>query len=212
MSIGKLYGPITNPRVQKCILTAEFNGVEIETTPDFKFYVDNKSEEYIAKFPMGQTPGFETSKGTLLSESAAIAFYIAQSKKDTTLLGNDAEELAKIWQLNLYAETAVVESGLDILKPKWFNLTITPEQEAKNYEALYRVLDYLEKYTAGKTYLVGDRISLTDINMMCNLRILYCHIMTNEMRTKYSNVTNYFETLLKVPQFTKVFGEIKYID
>jgi elongation factor 1-gamma len=161
---------------------------------------------------MGQTPGFETSKGTLLSESGAIAFYIAQSNPNTTLLGKDAEELAKIWQLNLFGETACADAGINILKPRWYNLAVTPEEEAKNYEYLHRVLAYLESYTAGKTYLVGDRISLADINMMTNLKMLYGHLITGEMRAKYTNLTKYFEGLISVPQFVKIFGEVKYLD
>jgi elongation factor 1-gamma len=203
---------LDNPRVQKCILVADFSGVEIETTPDFKFGVDNKSQDYTSKFPMGQTPGFETSKGTLLSESAAIAYYIAQSNPNTTLLGKDAEELAKIWQLNLYAETAVASASINILKPRWFNLPVTPEENTKNYDYLHRVLTYLESYTAGKTYLVGDRISLADINLMANLKMYYNQLMTSELRSKYPNVTKYFEGLINVPQFVKVIGEVKYLD
>jgi elongation factor 1-gamma len=161
---------------------------------------------------MGQTPGFKTSKGTLLSESAAIAYYIAQSNPQTTLLGSDAEELGKIWQLNLYSETALVQPMLGILLPRMYNTPITPEQEAKHFESLHRTLVYLNDYTAGKTYLVGDCITLTDINLICNLKLLFACLMTREMREKYANLTSYFEAMLKIPQFVKIIGEVKYVD
>ncbi|KXN64548.1 glutathione S-transferase, partial [Conidiobolus coronatus NRRL 28638] len=101
---------------------------------------------------------------------------------------------------------------ISILKPRWFNLAVTPEQNTKNYDYLHRVLTYLESYTSGKTYLVGDRISLADINLMANLKMYFTQLMTGELRTKYPNITKYFEGLINVPQFVKVIGEIKYLD
>jgi len=57
---------------------AEMNGLVLEDAP-YDRAVTNKTPEFLAKFPLGQVPGFEGDDGFLLVESAAIARYIAQS-------------------------------------------------------------------------------------------------------------------------------------
>lgn len=56
------------------MITAKYSGLEIDV-PEFAFGKDNKSEEYLAKFPMGKVPGFEDAHGNHLFESGAIAYY-----------------------------------------------------------------------------------------------------------------------------------------
>lgn len=62
-------------------------GLEIEIPP-FTMGVDNKTPEFLAKFPLGKVPVFEGADGFYLSESVAIATYFAQSgPKAGQLLG-----------------------------------------------------------------------------------------------------------------------------
>jgi glutathione S-transferase len=68
----------------KILLIAYINNIELETTPVFDISTDTKTKEYLEKFPMGQSPGFETNSGFCLSESAAISFY---SKYTQLILG-----------------------------------------------------------------------------------------------------------------------------
>jgi glutathione S-transferase len=59
----------------KVLLIAAINGLELETIPGFDIPTGTKTPEYLAKFPMGQSPGFETKTGLCLAESAAIAIH-----------------------------------------------------------------------------------------------------------------------------------------
>jgi glutathione S-transferase len=59
----------------KITLIAAINGLELETVPEFNIPTDTKTPEYLAKFPMGQSPGFESNDGFCLSESSAIALH-----------------------------------------------------------------------------------------------------------------------------------------
>jgi glutathione S-transferase len=59
----------------KAQVIAAINGFEVEITPEFEMGKDNKSEEYLNKFPMGQVPSFEANNGFCLAESGAIALY-----------------------------------------------------------------------------------------------------------------------------------------
>jgi glutathione S-transferase len=59
----------------KILLIASINEIEIETVPDFNIPTDTKTPEYLSKFPLGQSPGFESKDGLCLSESSAIALH-----------------------------------------------------------------------------------------------------------------------------------------
>ncbi|KAJ2247890.1 hypothetical protein GGI13_004868, partial [Coemansia sp. RSA 455] len=73
--IGTLNGPMANSRNYKVRVVAQFLGLELNTTPDFVMNVDNKTEEYIAKFPTGKVPAFEGANDFKLVDSSAIAYY-----------------------------------------------------------------------------------------------------------------------------------------
>lgn len=59
----------------KVLATAQFCNIDLQITPNFKFGVDNKTEEYLKKFPCGQTPTIEMKDGSLMAQSDAINFF-----------------------------------------------------------------------------------------------------------------------------------------
>jgi elongation factor 1-gamma len=72
-SLGKIYG-YPGANVWKAQVAAKYNGLEVEFVP-VKMGVDNKTPEFLAKFPLGKVPTFEGADGLLLNESNAIAYY-----------------------------------------------------------------------------------------------------------------------------------------
>ncbi len=73
-AFGTIYTYPNNRRVQKALIAAKYNGLTIDV-PEFAFGTDNKSADYLAKFPMGKIPAFEDANGNALFESSAIAYY-----------------------------------------------------------------------------------------------------------------------------------------
>jgi elongation factor 1-gamma len=210
MTFGKIYASSKDGRAQKSLLAAEYNGLELETTPDFQFGVSNKEASYLEKFPLGQTPAFEGADGLLLTESGAILYHVAQAKKDTTLLGKNPNELAKIWQLILFTESSLIHPPSEIVKANWTGKKLSEEVEKDQFEALFKYLEYLNNFIGSNTYLVGDTISIADINLVCNLNLVYGYVINAEHRAKYSKLTKYYENILNFPEFKKIVGEVKY--
>ena len=67
----------------KALIAAEFSGAKIRVVsdpPDFVLGETNKTVAYLAKFPMGKVPAFESADGKNLFESNAIAFYLANEQ------------------------------------------------------------------------------------------------------------------------------------
>ena len=60
---------------------------------DFVFGETNKKPDFLKKFPLGKVPAFEGSDGVLLTESNAIAYYVAN---DELRGGSDAAARAQV--------------------------------------------------------------------------------------------------------------------
>ncbi|KAJ9055147.1 Elongation factor 1-gamma [Entomophthora muscae] len=209
---GRLYGPKANGRITKVRLTAELSNVHIDYDESFEFGKSNKTPEYLAKFPLGQTPGFESNDGLLLTESTAIAFYIADLKENNPLLGKSKNELAKIRQYAFYAETQIMPHSLALAFPAWGYAPYDASVEEKAYQGLNRALEYLDKEFEGKTFLVGDSLTLADIVVGEDLGIVYALILDPEYRAKYPNLTRFYHAYREIPEVKEVGGPIRLAD
>jgi len=74
--------------------------------------------------------------------------------------------------------------------------------------AIGTVNDHLE----GKTYLVGDSITLADLTLASAMALALAYTLDEEQRAKYSGVVKHFELIVEKPSLKDVFGEIKYTE
>ncbi|GFS16958.1 elongation factor-1 gamma-like protein [Elysia marginata] len=76
-------------------------------------------------------------------------------------------------------------------------------------EQVKKVLNVLNQHLLTRTFVVGERVSLADISLACNLQSLYEMVLDGEFRKPYENVNRWFTTVVNQPQFKKVLGEVK---
>lgn len=110
----------------QALIAAAIAGLNIQLK-ETKVNPDTKTPEYLAKFPTGKIPAFESSDGLLLVESTAIARYgrsssfhelitilnthnesisaVASLAPNSGLLGKDAHEAAKVDAWISYVDT-----------------------------------------------------------------------------------------------------------
>jgi elongation factor 1-gamma len=79
----------------------------------------------------------------------------------------------------------------------------------KAKEDLKKVITALNDYLLPRTFLVGERITLADITVACNLLHLYEHVCDCNNRKPYPNVNRWFTTLVNQPEFKAVIGDFK---
>ena len=72
-----------------------------------------------------------------------------------------------------------------------------------------RTLEVLESTLASKTFLVGERVTLADVSLVCNLLSLYTTVLDAEFRKPFVNVNRWFETVVNQPQVKAVLGDVK---
>ncbi|KAJ2437658.1 Elongation factor 1-gamma, partial [Coemansia sp. RSA 2337] len=200
--IGTLNGPMANSRNYKVRVVAQFLGLELNTTPDFVMNVDNKTEEYIAKFPTGKVPAFEGANDFKLVDSSAIAYYVAsQAGSNSPLLGQTAEETAEILQYMFFAEADFMPALAGTVYPLLGYMPNVKPSQTYSEEQLFRFLGVLDTILLTKTFLVGERITIADVAFTCDLAMAYTTYLTLEDRKKFRNVTRYFKTMINQPAF-----------
>ncbi|RKO86991.1 hypothetical protein BDK51DRAFT_35188 [Blyttiomyces helicus] len=205
--IGKIYSYPSNPRVYKAQIAAKYNGLEIEVVPT-AVGTDTKTPEFLAKFPLGKVPTFETTDGFYLYESSAIAQYIASSKEGTTLLGKNKKEAALIQQFTAIADTEVAPAATNWL---FGILGFYPYNEAnakKGIDSTRRLVDVLNKHLLKKTFLVGETITLADISLFTAFLPFFTNVFDPVFRAEFKNFTRWFITLSKQPNFSSVIGDV----
>ena len=76
MSTMTLHTPPGNFRAFKALIAAQYAGVNVEVTPDFKMGVDNKTPAFLALNPLGKVPALQIEAGMALYDSPVICEYL----------------------------------------------------------------------------------------------------------------------------------------
>lgn len=71
------------------------------------------------------------------------------------------------------------------------------------------MLTAVNEYLLNHTYLVGERITLADIVVACNLLHLYEHVCDEANRKPYPNLNRWFNTCINQAQFKAILGDFK---
>jgi elongation factor 1-gamma len=177
---------------------------------DFQFGKDNKTPEFLAKFPFGKVPAFESADGKFcFAEAQAIARYLAEiGPKAGQLLGEDPQTRAIIEQWCCFAEQ---EMGAYTSPPLVMVLfKVQPFEEAwynRSMDNFARALKRLDVAVKGKKFLVGDQLTLADIMVLGPLQLAGRFMMDAEMRKEAPNVEGYMKGLLEIPELRQAFGE-----
>jgi len=199
-----LYTYPDNFRAYKILVAAEYSGAQI-SLPPFKFGETNQTAEFLKKFPLGKVPAFETRDGTCIYESNAIAYYVSNDQ----LRGKTAVDMALIQQYVNFADQELLPAVATWVFPTLGLMQYNKQATEKAMEDVKKCLTVLNNVLLTKTFLVGERVTLADISVGCNLLMLYKQVMEPSFRAPFTNVNRWFMTVVNQPEFKKVLGEVK---
>merc|ERR1712227_748877 len=203
---GTLYTYPDNFRAWKVLIAAEYSGAKIKNAANFVFGETNVSKEFLAKFPSGKVPAFESDDGLCLFESNAIAYYVAN---DQLRGGKDAVAQCQVLQWLNFADSDILPASCTWVYPclgiMQFNKTST--ERAK--EDIKKAMTALNEHLLHHTYLVGERVTLADVVVACTMISLYQNVLDPGFRKPFGNVNRWFSTVVNQPQAKKVLGAIK---
>lgn len=154
---------------------------------------------------MGLIPAFEKDDFKL-TESAAIASYIASFHNKTGLAGVTKEDAASVLQWTAWANIHLLVNLGGWFRPLSgkvpYNKTAVDAAKA----TVFKLCAYLEKCLSDKTFLVGHRITLADIYVASVLVRGFEFVLDAEFRTAHPNIFRHFNTVVNQPHFAAVLG------
>ncbi|ESO12389.1 hypothetical protein HELRODRAFT_105304 [Helobdella robusta] len=207
MSGGTLYTYHDNFRAFKALIAAQYSGAKVKVVsdpPEFVIGETNKSEEFLKKFPLGKVPAFQGNDGTLLFKSNAIAYFVANE----VLRGLNVSDAACIQQWLDFADNDILPAYCTWIFPIIGILQYNKQNTDKAKEDIKFALGVLNQHLAGRTYLVGERITLADICVACHLLTLYQKVLEPEFRKPFVNTNRWFVTMVNQPEFKAVVGDV----
>lgn len=177
--------------------------------------VDTRTPSFLAKFPLGKVPAFEGADGFCLAEGSAISSYIASSGPlAAQLLGADAQARARVAEWTLFTNTELVAHFTPPLLMAVYKMV--PYDEGR-YEAsaaaferaLQRVEAEVTKDGGRRKFLVGDKLTLADLEVAAALFYAGGFLLDAEMRAAAPATVEYLRGIAALPEVVEVFGEFK---
>ncbi|NWI41125.1 EF1G factor, partial [Picathartes gymnocephalus] len=203
-----LYTYPENWRAFKALIAAQYSGARLRVLsgpPHFHFGHTNRSPQFLQKFPLGKVPAFEGDDGFCVFESNAIAYYVSTEE----LRGSTPEAAAAVLQWVNFADSDVVPPASTWVFPTLGILHYNKQATEVAKDEVRRVLGVLDGHLRTRTFLVGERVSLADISLVCALLWLYKQVLDPAFRGPFGNVNRWFLTCLNQPQFKAVLGEVQ---
>merc|ERR1712032_1365634 len=136
-------------------MTADYCGFPVQvvvTTAE-----DVKAKKGGAKFPFLETPD-----GKTVAESTAIAGYIARTAGQQAFLGQGAFEEAQVEQWISYTNSTITPLCRTIAGHYWGH-SVSDDARKSAESKLSNCARVLNQQLTGKSWLVGERLTLADI-------------------------------------------------
>ena len=200
-STYRLYGYEQNPRTRIIRIVAEAEGIHL----DLCTVVPRdgiRKEEYMGKFPLsrGKIPGLEGPAGLRLTETLAIATYLAGLDGKRKLLGDGTEkQRAEILTWMSWANEELLPTlALWFLPSIPFSkdpVASSPAAIAKGRVASEQLLDTLETILEKRKpsiFLVGDHFTLADIMVVVFIARGMEWVLDETWRRAHQNIMRHF--------------------
>ena len=154
----------------------------------------------------GKYPCLVTPDGTL-NESYAIAKYLAHGH--ATLLGSSNEERAKVDQWALWGYTTFVPGMMKAVQAVhgWAEISQADFTTALN--AIKQNAKDLNTNLKGKTWIVGDNVTLADLVLATQFIIPMQTLLDAGFRKAMPDFGAWFDRCVALPEFIAVCGHIK---
>jgi len=202
---GTLYTYPDNFRAFKVLIAAEYSGAKVKSCPNFVFGETNTTKEFLAKFPSGKVPAFESDDGLCLFESNAIAYFVANEQLRG---GSDPLAQSQILQWLNFADSDILPAACTWVFPCLGIMQFNKSATERAKEDVKKAMTALNDHLLHHTYLVGERVTLADIVVACTMLSLYQNVLDPGFRKPFGNVNRWFTTIINQPQVKKVVGAV----
>lgn len=169
----KLYMNKLSPNVRRVRLTAAVLRIELEEQELDLRKGEHKSPEYLALNPNGAVPTL-VDGDFVLTESRAIMQYLAAKKPEAGLLPRDEAARADVtrwqfWDASHFSPNVASVVFEKLIKPMFGMGEPDAGKIADGLAAFRRFGAVLDKRLDGRTYVVGDALTIADLTLAATL-------------------------------------------
>lgn len=196
-----LYDYLSSGNGYKCRLTLKALGLPYQYVQKDILAGETRTPEFLAINPNGKIPVLVVPGRGPIAESHAIINYLAEG---TTLMPADKYERALVWQW-LCFEQYQLEPGVATVRFMLHYLNKSKEELGVRYTDRYErgrdALAVLERGLAGRTWLVGEGVTLADIALFA-----YTHVADEaEYRLEdYPAISAWIAAFKKLPWYSPI--------
>jgi len=166
----KVYGDRGSGNCQKVSITADFLKLPYRWIDIDIMKGESRTQDYLKRSPMGQVPVIELDDGRCLAQSNAIIRYLAHG---SPLLPADPFTQAKIDEL-LFWEQYSHEPYVATSRFHMVYLGRSKEErEPMRVERGEKALDLMQNLVKGRTWFVGESLSVADIALLAYTRLAH---------------------------------------
>jgi len=143
-----------------------------------------------------------------LSDSNAICFLLGNE----SLRGRDIEETTEVLQWMQFAEQELLPPICAWVFPIIGVLQSDAKSVEKAKEDCLQILKVIDDHLLFRTFIIGNRITLADISLFCNLTFVYKHVFSSSVRRPFVCLNRWFKTLQGHQAFRQHVGEIRWCE
>ena len=164
-----------------------------------------KRNSLVQRTPTTTFPFLETSNGNI-SQSTAIIYYLCQKYKQE-LLGENPFEKGKIMQWIEFANCEILRCNKSIIYPIFGWSEFIKEDYDKNNNKLKEYLRLMDKNLEKNEFIVGNNLTLADIELFNSLRFLMMVHLPEALRKKLiPNLNKWFEKIMNTKEAIEAYG------
>ncbi|MGB7372378.1 glutathione S-transferase family protein [Erythrobacter sp.] len=191
--------PAPNPRRVR-IFAAE-KGIELPSKEISIPKREQKSPEYVAKNPRGQTPILELDDGTVIAESVAIMRYLEAQHPEPALFGSTALEIARIEMWSRRVELILMPTvGAVWVHTHPFTAALpgrNKEWGEANRPRAADAMRFFDESLEGCEFLAGEAFSVADILLLTTLD--FAHFIGLETPYECKALADWHDRMLARP-------------
>ncbi len=198
----KLYG-VKASRASRCLWMLEELGVPYEHVPTH-FAGDAQSAAFRKLNPNGRIPVLDDD-GLVVFESMAINLHLAEKDRSVGLAPRDAAERAHALQWSFWAVTEIEPGLIDAFlnRVMFPPLQRNPEVAAAGEAKLARPLAVLDGEVGKRSWLMGDRFTVADLNVAS---VLFIAPLAQVSLAAYPNVQRWLTACTSRPAAQRAIG------
>ena len=163
-----LYGDRNSGNCLKIVFAADWLGLDYRFVDVDTMKGESRTPEFLAVNPAGQVPAVDFGGGKTLAQSNAVLLFLAEN---SALLPQDPFLRAKVNEW-LFWEQYSHEPYVSVCR---FHMVYqgktASEREAWRVERAEAALDHMEAHLAGKSFFVGEALSVADIALLAYTRL-----------------------------------------